>query len=106
VNHSLIITPGQQALIADNTTSLNNHPNLDEVMAWKNDEFIFNSATIPSILRELSKWYDVDIEYQSAIPSGHYSGMISRDNNLSQVLKILEAGGIKFQIMKDKLIVL
>ncbi|MGF7232881.1 FecR family protein [Arachidicoccus sp.] len=106
VNHSLIITPGQQALIADNTTSLNSHPNLDEVMAWKNDEFIFNSATIPSILRELSKWYDVDIEYQSAIPSGHYSGMISRDNNLSQVLKILEAGGIKFQITKDKLIVL
>lgn len=106
VDHSLVITPGQQAVVVNNKPTLNTHPNLNEVMAWKNEEFIFNSFDVSTILRELSKWYDVDIEYKSTIPKGHYSGIISRSNKLSQVLQILEAGGIEFQITKKKLIVL
>ena len=50
-------------------------------------------------MRQLSRWYDVEVKYMSAIPGGHYTGAIRRQANLSEVLKMLElAGGVHFVI--------
>lgn len=107
VNSSLTIQPGQQARIDKNKkVTLNVHPDLAEVMSWKNNEFIFDRADIPAILRQLSRWYGLEIIYKNDIPSGHYSGSISRDNKLSQILSILQSSGLKFKIQEKQLIVL
>jgi ferric-dicitrate binding protein FerR (iron transport regulator) len=99
------LLPGEQAKIDQRNTVKIVHPDMDEVMAWKNGEFLFNSYGIEKIMRQLSRWYDVEVVYEGKIPEGHFSGAVNRNNNISQVLKILEAGGVRFLIEGRKLIV-
>ncbi|SEP12871.1 FecR family protein [Niastella yeongjuensis] len=103
---SAIIKPGEQASVSQ---SSNNIPvltaDLEEVMAWKNGSFQFNGATIETVMRQISRWYDVEVEYKGKI-SLHFAGAISRNVNISQVLEMLEkAGGIKTSITGKKVIV-
>jgi hypothetical protein len=84
-----------------------NDVNIDEVVAWKNGKFMFdNNSDIGTIMRQISRWYNVDIEYQGNI-SQRFWGSISKNVNVSQVLKILEAtGGVKFKVEGNKIIVI
>jgi ferric-dicitrate binding protein FerR (iron transport regulator) len=77
----------------------------DEI-AWKNDLFIFKSMDVKSIMRIISRWYDIDVIYQGKINPETFSGIVSSKSNLSQVLKIMEAGGIQFKIEGRKIVVL
>jgi ferric-dicitrate binding protein FerR (iron transport regulator) len=75
-------------------------------MAWKNGAFQFDGATIQTVMRQISRWYDVEVEYKGN-SSLHFAGTISRNVNISQVLEMLEkAGGIKTSIIGKKIIVM
>jgi hypothetical protein len=78
---------------------------MEEVMAWKNGLFQFEGADITTIMHEISRWYDVDVVYSGKVPVRHFEGKISRDANLSQVLKILELSNVKFRVEGKKIIV-
>lgn len=79
---------------------------LDEVMAWRDGNFHFNEQDIPSIMRQISRWYDVDVAMQGNGVGETFSGIVSRKGNITQVLKILEAGGVKFRIEGRRLTVI
>jgi ferric-dicitrate binding protein FerR (iron transport regulator) len=107
---SELLKPGQQARITNNGTSdikVLNDVDVDEVMAWKTGKFMFNRNTdIGTIMRQISRWYNVDIEYEGNIHQ-RFWGSISKDVNVSQVLKILEAtGGVKFKVEGNKIMVM
>lgn len=107
---SQLLKPGQQASISNSKIDdikVLNDVNIDEVMAWKNGKFQFNGNTdINDIMRQISRWYNVDIEYQGRV-NQRFWGSISKDVNVSQVLKILEAtGGVKFKVEGNKIIVM
>ncbi|MEO8415455.1 MAG: FecR domain-containing protein, partial [Ginsengibacter sp.] len=107
---SHLLKPGQQARINNNNNNdikVMNDVNIDEVMAWKNGKFIFDeNMDIAAIMRQVSRWYNVDIEYEGTITQ-RFWGSISKDVNVSQVLKILEAtGGVKFKVEGNKIIVM
>jgi ferric-dicitrate binding protein FerR (iron transport regulator) len=107
---SELLKPGQQASISNNSNSnirVLNDVNIDEVVAWKNGKFMFdNNTDIGAIMRQISRWYNVDIEYQGNI-SQRFWGSISKNVNVSQVLKILEATGeVKFKIEGNKIFVI
>ena len=104
VNNS-IIEPGQQAQVSDKVKIIDK-VDMDEVMAWKNDMFDFNSADIKTIMRQIGRWYDLEIIYQDNISKETFSGMVGRSNNVSKVLMILEKAGIKFRIEGKKLIIM
>ena len=74
-------------------------------MAWKNGLFHFNGASLQEVMRQIVRWYDVDVVYQGNIPERKFGGEISRNSNLSQVLKILEESKVHFSIEDKKLIV-
>jgi len=102
-----ILEPGQQAVV--NSTGfirVNQHQDLDEVMAWKNGMFNFNETNIENIMRQIGRWYDLDIEYSGKITTETFSGMVSRNKSLIQVLKVLEQASIKFKIEGKKIIVI
>lgn len=100
------IKPGQQYLLKTNGTSeVKNDVDLDEVTAWKSDMFQFDNADIKTIMRQISRWYNVDVEYAGQVPASTYHGRISRNANASTVLKILELSGINFTIERGKIIV-
>ena len=102
---SKLLRPGQQAQITSGIR-VSDDVNVEEVMAWKNGEFQFGEAAdINSIMRQISRWYDVTVEYKGEI-TGHIGGTISRDESASQVLKMLEmTGAVRFEIEGNKIIV-
>lgn len=107
-NSSSLLTPGQQAAISKTsrgTIKVNNEVDLDAVMAWRNGIFQFDRADLGTVLRQLSRWYDVEVVYEGSIPKREFEGKIGRDLNLSQVVKLLEKLQLHFQIEGNKLIV-
>jgi len=104
---SRLLKPGQQAQLANNgSIKILNDVDVDHVTAWKNGLFDFNDDVVLDIMRQLSRWYDVEIFYSGNIPDGHYVGSIRRAANISEVLRILEvAGGIQFSIEGKKIVV-
>ena len=106
-NKNAIIKPGQQAKIDNSEIKVSNDVDTEEVMAWKNGKFQFGDASdISSIMREVSRWYDVDVVYQGTI-TGHIGGSVPRDVNASQVFKMLETTGtVKFKIDGKKVTVM
>lgn len=99
-----ILTPGQQALVKE-VIRVVDDANLEQVMAWKNGLFNFNNADLGTVLRLLSRWYDVDIRYEGKVPVRKFAGELPRDLNLSQVLKILGKVGVKFIIDQKTIVV-
>jgi transmembrane sensor len=92
-----ILTPGQQAIL-DGSRSTVSTANIEDAMAWKNGNFMFNNLELADIMKELERWYDVKVDY-SNIPATRYHGFISKKVSLSQVLEMLElTGNVKFKI--------
>jgi ferric-dicitrate binding protein FerR (iron transport regulator) len=105
---NVIIKPGQQARLTDqnNILKVDNDADVEEVMAWKNGAFQFGGADIQTVMRQISRWYDVEVEYQGNI-SLHFAGTMSRNVNISQVLEMLEkAGGLKTAVTGRKITVM
>jgi transmembrane sensor len=102
----VVLKPGQQAVIARNEAiSTNNSPDLDEVMAWKNGNFQFEGADINNVMKQLARWYDVDVEVKGNIPA-HFGGTISREVNVSKVFEMLKlTGEVNYKIDGRKIIV-
>jgi transmembrane sensor len=102
------IKPGEQAQISSDgnlRTALN--VNVDEVVAWKNNAFLFDNTDVKKLMRQLSRWYNVDVVFKGVTEEPlSFNGSISRTSNLSIVLKMLEStGDVKFTIEGNKLIV-
>jgi transmembrane sensor len=102
---SVLISPGQQALLSNNQLLVNKNVDVNEVVAWKNGMFQFNDAGIQTIMRQIARWYNIDVEFKGKMPNNTYHGKISRNSNVSQVLRILELSGIDFTIEGRKIIV-
>lgn len=103
---TVLLKPGQQAQIAKTgTLKVIDNADLDEAVAWKNGVFYFNRVDIQTIMRQIARWYDVDIQYQGEIIPKKFGGEIQRDLNLSEVLEGLKETGIHFRIEGRKLIV-
>ncbi len=78
---------------------------LDQDIAWKNGVFNFNNADIFMVMRQLSRWYNIDVEYGGKIKPRIFSGEMDKGLTLSQVIKILGETGVEFRIDGNKLIV-
>lgn len=106
-NKTAILKPGQQAqLKKEGSIEVHNAVDVEAVMAWKNGFFSFNQSDLPTVMRQIARWYDVDIVYEGKVPDRKFGGAISRNTNASQVLKILEESKIYFRIEGKRIIVL
>lgn len=104
------IQPGQQATIYHSSASgrliINNSVDIEQVMAWKNGKFSFNRADIKTVMRELSRWYNIEIEYQGHITKDLFGGDIQRNLSLSRVLDFLKQSQVHFKVSGSKVIVM
>jgi ferric-dicitrate binding protein FerR (iron transport regulator) len=94
---SLKLKPGQQAQAAGDLKVVHNI-DPEQVIAWKNGLLAFNNADIKTIMRELQRWYDVDVQYNGNMPGGTFSGDIQRTASLSEILKLFQVSKIHFSI--------
>lgn len=96
-----MIKPGEQAQIMMGSGSginVINDPDAEDAIAWKEGYLDFNHADIQTVMRQISRWYDVTVRYQGAITSKQYGGAIQKNLKLSQVLKILENNHLHFML--------
>ena len=105
---ALILKPGEQAQLDPGARSkLNLVPKVDveEAVAWKNGQFQFKDTDLPTIMRQIARWYDVEVAFQGKVPDTKFRGKISRDVPLSQIFQILQLSGINFKIEGRKITV-
>lgn len=101
------LQPGQQAQLKPaGEMKIVNDADLEETVAWKEGNFQFEGSDIKSVMRQLARWYDLDVSYKGSI-SKHFIGSISRSVKLSQVLSMLQqTGEVKFITEGKKIIVM
>jgi transmembrane sensor len=101
-----LLNPGEQAVLDNQNDKVEiKKVNMDEVMAWKNGIFQFDGADLTTIMRDISRWYNVEIVYDGEEPMRRFEGKISRTAQLSDVLKILALSNVKFIVVGNKIIV-
>ena len=103
---SALLKPNQQsALTKTGKLTVTEHADLEEAIAWKNGQILFRDTDIRVIMRQIARWYDVDVIYQDDIPERLFNGGISRNSKLSSLLQILETSGIHFKVEGKQIIV-
>ncbi|SHE88107.1 FecR family protein [Pedobacter caeni] len=106
---SSILKPGEQSQLKTGKSKLAPKivtADLEEVLAWKNETFIFNDTPITEVMQQIERWYDVELVYSGHKPDLLFTGIIPRNSNLSTFLKVLEGtGGLKFGIDHQKVII-
>lgn len=88
-NSGVIIKPGQQTLNQKGRLSVEDI-NTEEVVAWKNGDFMFNKESLESVMRKLARWYDLEIDVSPALHNISIWGSISRYDDFSKVLDIIQ----------------
>ncbi|MBB5441358.1 hypothetical protein HDC92_005066 [Pedobacter sp. AK017] len=94
-----VLRPGEQAVLTSNGIKVM-QADTETITAWKDGLFLFKDADVPTIMRQLSRWYNVEVEYNSTVPSNLITGGIERNNNLTTAMKMLELVGIKYQLVQ------
>ncbi|MBG6234780.1 ferric-dicitrate binding protein FerR (iron transport regulator) [Pedobacter sp. CAN_A7] len=88
-----MLKPGEQAVYAKNQSLKVTKANVEDAIAWKNGYFVFDNENIHSIMRKVSRWYDVSVVYKGNIDQKEFGGTVSRFTSVSSVLKSLELTG-------------
>ena len=101
-----LLQPGQQAqLNRKGDLHLVLDANTEEAIAWKNGYFQFEEADVRTVMRQLARWYDVEVSYEGPAPERQFGGQMPRGVNLSEVLRILQESNVHFRIEGKKLVV-
>lgn len=111
--NTTVIQPGQRATIAagpqpGNTPGIivSDDPDVGQTLAWKNGLFSFNNADLPLVMKQLERWYDIEVRYEGKTAAITVSGEMFRNVKLSDVLEFLAESGLKFRMEGKTLIVL
>ncbi len=96
---SKLLKPGQQSELSSvQHEIIVNEVDTEEAIAWKNGMFQFSDSDLRSIMNELERWYDIEVDTKG-MPEKRFNGIIPRNVRLSQVLDMMEkTSGLKFKI--------
>lgn len=94
-HNAQLVKPGEQAVLQNSQPAFTiTHPNVETVLAWKKGEFRLDGADITQIMRQLARWYDVEIVYNGAMPATQLNGILSRKKYAAEILDALELSNI------------
>lgn len=103
---SALLKPNEQAVVKDDNNKISVYPTDGQAaIAWNRGYFKLTNSTVPDIMRQIARWYDIEIKYEGAIPSGTISGEVPRSLNLSEVLNVLDLSGVHSKLEGKTLIV-
>jgi transmembrane sensor len=96
---NIVLKPGQQSTVGAGKTMVVSEADTTLATAWKNNKFIFENNDIQSVMRMIQRWYNVEVVYNGPLPDASFGGKVSRFNNVSNVLHVLElTGGAHFKV--------
>lgn len=105
ITSTRFLKPGEQSFTNSSRSAIRiENADTEKAIAWKNGYFKFKNTPIKEIMREIERWYDVELVYEGKIPTDEFTGFISNDVKISAVLRIMEeSGGVKFSVKGKKL---
>ncbi|WP_442591442.1 FecR family protein [Pedobacter sp. AW31-3R] len=99
------LVPGQQAELSKGGIEIS-IVDTESALAWKDGDFIFNDD-ITTIMRQISRWYDVEVVYQGKVSAKEFVGTFSKSKDISEILKALElTNRVHFKIEGRRIIVM
>lgn len=101
----MLLKPGQEAKLSTKGLVVG-EANMAMATAWKNGQMVFKKTDIQYVMRQISRWYNVEVEYQGQMPDYTITGEVSREASLSSILKVLELSDVHFKLNGRKLIIL
>ncbi|HVU94344.1 MAG TPA: FecR domain-containing protein [Puia sp.] len=99
---SQLLRPGDQARVSEGRIRVVADADIEQALAWKNGLVKLTGASIREVMRQVSRWYDVDVEYQGDLENAVFVGVVSRQQNLAKFLEVLEATGSVHCIVDNK----
>lgn len=98
-NDNVTLKPGEQARsAAGKKIQTIANVNTAEVVAWKDGLFQFSGSDLPAMMRQVGRWYDIDVKFEGRVPEFSFEGKLQRSLNLSQVLKVLSDMNIQYRM--------
>jgi|WetSurMetagenome_2_1015567.scaffolds.fasta_scaffold42798_3 transmembrane sensor len=104
--NQVVISPGQNALTSESNNAISvKSADLESDLAWRSDLFHFENVQLSEVLKQIARWYNLEIEYKGSIPTKTINGEIYRNVNGAQILTILKNLGVNFKLDGNKLII-
>lgn len=101
-SEAAVIRPGEQARISAMASAKKMQVvkdiDVNNAIAWKNGYFRFDGMDLPMVMREISRWYDVEVTYKGAIPEKQFGGELPRSITLQHLLKLIEFGDVQLTL--------
>lgn len=105
-DNSVLVSPGEQAMAANSETGIKVlKVDVQQVLAWQQGFFEFTNISLPEIMRQISRWYNIDIKLEDGKYNERFGGRISKNLNLEKVLELLRTSGIEFEMKEDRVLV-
>lgn len=105
INEKTLLKPGEQAQLADNGNIQVHAANVEEALGWKNGFFLFDKDDLPTVMRQISRWYNIDVKYEGEVPKASFDGKVYRNLNLSKALDVLKYANVKFRFEGKTIII-
>lgn len=103
---SKILQPGEQASLQSGRAGITvTNSDLESAIAWKNGYFRFNRTDMQSMMRQVARWYDVEVEYRGKISDDLFGGSLRRSDNIQEVIRILQLSKINVVVSGKKIII-
>jgi transmembrane sensor len=99
-----ILKPGQQAVIGDQVR-VDSNVNIEQVIAWKNGLFYFSRTDLSTVMKQLSRWYDIDVKYEDKVPDINLTGKMDKGLNLNEIREFLTKMEVKHKLLGRTVIV-
>lgn len=103
----VVLAPGQQARVSQHKLQVISKADIEQAMAWKNGLFRFDGVDLKTVMRQLARWYDLEIIYEPGAPVNElFNGEMQRNLNLSQVINGLDGMGVHIRKEGRQLIIM
>ncbi|ADY50658.1 anti-FecI sigma factor, FecR [Pseudopedobacter saltans DSM 12145] len=105
---TIVLVPGQEASASDSKVGFTvREADLEKVMAWKNGYFVFRDEPLESLMKRISRWYNIEVDYKGDMGSNTFGGKFSKNSTLSELLRSLElTGTVKFKTQERRVTVM
>ncbi|WP_343701829.1 FecR domain-containing protein [Chitinophaga sp.] len=101
-----VLQAGEQAQVNSRQLRVVKHVDVNRVMAWKNGYFQFGGMDLPAVMREISRWYDVEITYKGKVPQKEFAGEIPRSISLKNLLRLIEFGDVRLEVSGNQVTII
>ncbi|WP_188315920.1 FecR family protein [Chitinophaga agrisoli] len=105
-NNSRVLQPGYQASLSYTAAGIQvSRADTSQVLAWKNGIFNFDNADVQTVMKQLERWYNIEVQYENGVPAISFGGKMDRNLSLKNITRMLEISKVHCRLEGKKLII-